>query len=117
MAFEPPQLRRAEGPPAFPGRRTAAAAVVDPPEAEDSTDEGGDAGIRKPFALRFLEDVPSWLSSGVFHLSMMLLLSLLVVNAPKGDLGLDVEMSGGAGGSQGGDDSDSAAAMQSFDNI
>jgi len=93
--------------------------VVDPPEAEDPTDaDDGAASIQKPVALRFLEDVPSWLSSGVFHLSMMLLLSLLVVNAPKGDLGLDVELSGGAGGSPGNDDVEAAsAAMQSFDNI
>jgi hypothetical protein len=96
-------------------------AVIDPPEApldaDDSAADQADAGIRKPVALRFLEDVPSWLSSGVFHLSMMLLLSLLVVNAPKGDLGLDVELSGGSGGPQGGEDVDAAAAMQSFDNI
>lgn len=99
-------LRRAPAPPPLVAAKPADAASqpLGPDELEPPVG---------PFSLRFCEDVPSWLSSGVFHLVLMLLLSLLVVKSPPGPIGLEVELGRGSGSPDAGELD--AAATASFD--
>lgn len=66
----------------------------------------------KPLSLRFWEGTPSWLTSGVFHLALILILSLLVVRNPAGQISLEVELGRGSGSPDGGEiDTASTAAF------